>query len=140
LIRLKKLEKNMQYLLMFYNEPALLSPPQDEAKRQAWFGSWMAYIGALNQSGVAVSGHGLQHPHTATTVRLRGDQRQVQDGPFADTKEMLGGYYVIDVPDLDEALAWAARCPAALTGSVEVRPVMSPPPQAAKPAAPSARA
>ncbi len=123
----------MQFMLMFYNEPALLNPPADEASRQAWMGSWMAYIGAMRQSGVAVNGHGLQPPHTATTVRIRSEKRQVQDGPFADTKEMLGGYYVIEVRDLDEALAWAARCPAALTGSVEVRPVMAPPPQAMQP-------
>jgi hypothetical protein len=60
---------------------------------------------------------------------MRGDQRQVQDGPFADTKEMLGGFYVIDVPHLDEALAWAARSPAALKGGVEVRPLMDNPPK-----------
>jgi hypothetical protein len=125
------LEKTMQYMLTYYDSPAQITPPQDEAKRQAWFGSWMAYIGALHQAGVVVNGHGLQPPHTATTVRVRGDQRQVQDGPFADTKEMLGGYHVIEVPNLDEALAWAARCPAALTGGVEVRPVMLPPPQTA---------
>jgi hypothetical protein len=68
----------------------------------------------------------------ATTVRLRGGQRQVQDGPFADTKELLGGLFLIDVPDLDAALVWAARCPAAATGSVEVRPQLPPPPGVAR--------
>ena len=79
---------------------------------------------------MAVNGHGLQLPHTATTLRQRDGQRQVQDGPFADSKEQLGGYFVIDVPRLDDALEWAARCPTAATGAVEVRPVMSPPPHA----------
>ena len=69
-----------------------------------------------------VGGAGLQPPATGTTVRLRGGARQVHDGPFADTKEQLGGYYIIEVPNLDAALEWAAKCPAAPTGSVEVRP------------------
>ena len=83
---------------------------------------------AIRASGVVVSGAGLQPPETATTVRLKGEQRHVQDGPFADTKEQLGGFFVIDVPDLDAALAWAARSPAATDAAVEVRPVMPPPP------------
>ena len=69
-----------------------------------------------------VGGTGLQPPSLATTIRLRAGKRQVQDGPFADTKEQLGGYYVIEVPGLDQALDWAARCPSATNGSVEVRP------------------
>ena len=69
-----------------------------------------------------VGGSGLQPPSVATTVRQRDDKRQVQDGPYADTKEQLGGYYEIEVADLDTALDWAARCPAAATGAVEVRP------------------
>jgi hypothetical protein len=64
---------------------------------------------------------------TGTTLRVRGDKRQVQDGPFADTKEQLGGYFVIEVPDLDSALEWAARAPCASTGGVEVRPVFTAP-------------
>ena len=67
-------------------------------------------------------GAALQPPPTATTVRQRDGKRQVQDGPFAEVKEQLGGYYVVDVPNLDKALEWAARCPAASSGSVEVRP------------------
>jgi hypothetical protein len=72
-----------------------------------------------------VGGAGLQPPPLATTVRLREGKRQVQDGPFADTKEQLGGYYVIEVPGLDQALDWAARCPSVSSGSVEVRPNLS---------------
>jgi hypothetical protein len=71
-----------------------------------------------------VSGNGLQPPHTATTVRIQDGKRHVQDGPFADTKEQLGGYFIIDVPHVDAALEWAARAPCASTGGVEVRPVM----------------
>ena len=75
-----------------------------------------------------VSGAGLMPPDTATTVRIRDGQRLVADGPFADTKEQLGGFFVIDVADLDTALEWAARSPAATYSSVEVRPVMPPMP------------
>jgi hypothetical protein len=67
---------------------------------------------------------GLQPPTMSTTVRLRDGQRVVHDGPYADTKEQLGGYFVLEVPDLDPALEWAARCPAAAAGSVEVRPLL----------------
>lgn len=94
-------------------------------------GAWNAYIGALYASGAVVNGHGLQGHHTATTVRVVQGRRQVQDGPFADTREHLGGYFVIDVPSLDTALEWAARAPCASTGGTEVRPLMAPPPQAA---------
>lgn len=119
----------MQYMLMFYETTAILANRETAAAPEYWSG-WMAYIGALHQSGVVVSGNGLEAPRTATTIRLRGDKRQVQDGPFADTKEQLGGYFVIDVPNLDAALEWAARAPCASTGGVEVRPIMPPPPQA----------
>ena len=78
-----------------------------------------------------VGGAGLEPPLTATTVRAPEGKRRVQDGPFADTKEQLGGYYVIDVPDLDKALEWAARCPSASTGAAEIRPNMPPPPPGA---------
>ncbi|WP_244457137.1 YciI family protein [Roseomonas fluvialis] len=97
-----------------------------------YWGGWTAFIGAMAQAGIIVKGDGLQGPHTATTLRLRDGRRQVQDGPFPDAKEQLGGYFVIEVPDLDAALDWAARAPCALTGSVEVRPVL--PPMAAPPA------
>jgi hypothetical protein len=76
----------------------------------------------------ARGGAGLHAPAMATTVRLRGNERLVQDGPFTETKELLGGLFMIEAPDLDAALAWAARCPAAATGSVEVRPMLPPPP------------
>jgi hypothetical protein len=74
-----------------------------------------------------VGGSGLQLPETATTLRLQKGQRQVQDGPFADTKEQLGGYFIINVPDVDTALDWAARIPAAPGSVIEVRPNLTPP-------------
>src|SRR5580765_4030101 len=111
----------MQYMLMFYETPDDLAQ-RAGANAETHMAGWMAYIGALYQAGVAKNGDGLLAPATATTLRIRGDKRQVQDGPFADTKEQLGGYVIIEVPHLDNALEWAARAPCAATGGVEVRP------------------
>lgn len=74
-----------------------------------------------------VAGAGLQLPETATTVRIRDGQRQVHDGPYAESKEMLGGFFLIDVPNLDVAIEWAARAPSTSYGSTEIRPVLAPP-------------
>lgn len=85
---------------------------------------WMAYDKEVKEAGIFVSGESLADLVTATTVRVDGDgRRTVTDGPFAETRELLGGFYVIDVPDLDAALDWAARCPGARDGSIVVRPV-----------------
>ncbi len=84
-----------------------------------------AYSQALVDAGAIVGGNALRPPATATTVRVRDGQTLTTDGPFAETKEVLGGYFVIDVESLDEALEWAARCPGARTGSIEVRPLMA---------------
>ena len=119
----------MQYMLMYYETAEDIACRADQRAPAYWAG-WNAYIGALGQAGVIVRGDGLMPPATATSVRVRGDARQVQDGPFADTKEQLGGYFVIEVPDLDAALDWASRAPCAASGGVEVRPVMPPPPSA----------
>lgn len=97
----------------------------------AYWGAWNAFIGAMAQAGVIVKGDALQAPHTATTVRVRDGRRQVQDGPYVDAKEQLGGYFIIEVPDLDTALDWAARAPSALNAAVEVRPVLPMAPPAA---------
>ncbi len=114
----------MQYMLIFREPSEDEHPRNDPEKAQAYYGAWKAYIGALNKAGVIVGGRGLQPPQTATTVRVRDGQRQVQDGPYPDTKEQLGGYYVLEVDDLDVALDWAARSPAASQGSVEIRPIL----------------
>jgi hypothetical protein len=113
----------MQYLILIYESPADADLRHGPNAPEYW-GGWQAYSQALTQAGVMAGGNGLQLPATATTLRLAGGKRQVHDGPYADTKEQLGGYYVIDVPDLDAALEWAARCPALPNGAVEVRPVL----------------
>lgn len=112
----------MKFMLMFFDTAANQAPSAEDLT--AHYGAWGAYAGAMGQAGVMVAGHGLQRRETATTLRVRDGMRQVQDGPFADTKEQLGGYFVIDVPTLDDALAWAARSPTAATGTVEIRPVL----------------
>jgi hypothetical protein len=118
----------MQYMILLREPVEKFSERNDPEKADAYWGAWGAYIGALYQSGIVVSGSGLQAPHTATTLRLRDGRREVQDGPYADTKEQLGGYFVIEVPDLDAALEWAARSPSASYASVEIRPVLPPMP------------
>ena len=114
----------MQYMIMNWVKPsAFAENGRDEV--EPTMAAWGAYTQALIDAGVMRGGNALKPSFTATTVRLRDGQREVQDGPYADTKEHLGGYYLIEVPDLNEALAWAARNPAASTGAVEVRPVFT---------------
>jgi len=112
----------MHYTLMFCLSPEEFEARSNPKTQQAFFASFMPYMNAIREAGILVSGAGLQPPSTATTVRLRDGKRLVQDGPFADTKEQLGGFCVINVPDLDAALDWAARYPAGQGGLVEVRP------------------
>jgi len=115
----------MKYTILVYENAVELSARTDAQRKDAYWGAYRAYTKALMDAGVMVGGAGLQPPPLATTVRLRDGKRQVQDGPFADTKEQLGGFYLIEVPGLDQALDWAARCPSAASGSVEVRPNLS---------------
>jgi hypothetical protein len=110
-----------QYMLLICNPIEGLSPEAAQAEHP----KWMAYTQALSEAGALVSGEALQPVATASTVRVRSDERLVSDGPFAETKEALAGFYVIDVADLEAALDWAARIPSATRGSVEVRPVMA---------------
>jgi hypothetical protein len=109
------------YALLIYS-PTDGGPSPEEM--EAEFPRWMSYSQALSDEGVARGGEPLQDGATATTVRVRNGETIVTDGPFAETKELLGGFFLIDVPDLDAALAWAARMPNIEYGSVEVRPVM----------------
>jgi hypothetical protein len=112
----------MKYLLMDYvNEAGWPTIPRAEQER--WLGAYNAYMEAMAKAGVLRSTQGLQPTAAATTVRVVNDKAQVLDGPYADSKEQLGGFHVIDVPDLDAAIAWAARSPTALHGVVEVRPL-----------------
>ncbi|GGI78935.1 hypothetical protein GCM10007973_14470 [Polymorphobacter multimanifer] len=117
----------MQFALL-YNETPEEQGRRDTADAPAYWGAWSAYMGAMAAAGVMHSGQGLLPPATATTLRTAGGKWQVHDGPFADTKEQLGGFVILEVPDLDTALEWAARAPCAGAGSVEIRPVMPPPP------------
>jgi len=112
----------MQYTVLVYESEADFSARTDASQKTSYWGAYKAYTQALRDAGVMVGGAALQPPHAATAIRQRHGQRQVQDGPYAEAKEQLGGYYVLDVPDLDTALEWAARCPAAASGAVEVRP------------------
>lgn len=114
----------MHYMLTMFEVDADFAVRNDPEKADAYWGAWVAYSAAIQQAGIFVSGAALQPPQTATTVRVRGGKTQVQDGPFADTKEQLAGFFVIDVPNLDAALEWASKSPAALSASVEVRPCL----------------
>lgn len=112
----------MQYMIMNYVLPDDFAS-DDRPETSADGPAWGAYTKAMIDAGVMVGGNALHPSHTATTLRIRNGQRELADGPYAETKEHLGGYFIIDVPDLDTALDWAAKNPAASTGSVEVRPV-----------------
>jgi hypothetical protein len=113
----------MQYMILNYTPPA--EHPDAEAVRAAADGElWGAYTRAMIEAGVFVAGNALHPATTATTLRVRGSARAIEDGPYAASKEQLGGYYIIEVPDLDTALHWAALNPAAASGAVEVRPVV----------------
>lgn len=112
----------MQYTLLFGLTPGEFEARSDPEKQKAFYGAFIPYLKAIREAGIFVTGAGLQPPSSATTVRLKEGKRQVQDGPFADTKEQIGGFVVIDVPDLDTALSWAARYPCEEGGLVEVRP------------------
>jgi hypothetical protein len=116
----------MQYMLLFYSPPSDLERTREDPESAAYWESWRAYMGAIYAAGVVKSGNALQAPYTATTVSTRAGARQVVDGPYADTKELLGGYLVIEVPSLDEALQWATRSPSSDRGSTEVRPIFDP--------------
>lgn len=113
----------MQYAILIYSDPAD-EPTQDSPEGQAEFAAWMSYSQALADAGVMRGGEALHPTQAATTVRIRNGETLNTDGPFAETKEILGGFYVIDVEDLDAALAWAARVPSVGYGSVEVRPIV----------------
>lgn len=112
----------MKYMLLIYgnetNVQAMSKPDMDQM-----LAAYGAYTEALKKAGVMIDGNRLQGSASATTVRTAAGKTNVLDGPYADTKEQLGGYYMIDVPDLDAALSCASRCPAASHGVVEVRPL-----------------
>jgi hypothetical protein len=113
----------MQYALLIYDdEKAWETMSEDE--RNAVYGEYFAFTNELRASGGFIDGNPLQATSASTTVRVRNGEQVVTDGPFAETKEQLGGYYVIEAETVDEALGWAAKIPGARYGSIEVRPVM----------------
>lgn len=118
----------MNYTILIYESSAdfAVRTDPDPAKQHAYWAAWPPYSQALKDAGVFVGGAGLQPPATATTLKFNDGQRLVQDGPYADTKEQLGGFFTINVPDLDAALDWAGRCPRMPGRIVEVRPNLSP--------------
>ena len=111
----------MQFALMIYHTPEEFELRKDYSDPR--IGAWRAYYKALVEGGVYVGGDALEVPETGSTVRLRDGKRRVQDGPYADTKEQLAGFIIVEVPSVDSALDWAARCPGAAIGAVEVRPL-----------------
>jgi hypothetical protein len=117
----------MKYALLIYETAAGFAMRADPKKSQAYWAGFAAYTKALQDAGVMVASAGLQLPDTATTLKLDDGRRLVQDGPYADTKEQLGGFFIINVPDLDTALEWAARIPAAAGGVIELRPKLERP-------------
>lgn len=111
----------MEYALIIYEGENDFQARNDPARRSAYWEGWKAYSEAVKAAGILRGGAGLELPETATTLR----NGHVQDGPYADAKEQLGGFYRIEVPDLDTAMQWARRIPVTATGCVEVRPVLA---------------
>jgi hypothetical protein len=112
----------MRYIVLIYESPEDFGS-RGSGPGHPYIAAWRAYYKALVGAGVYVDGAPLQDVGTATTVRLKDGRRHVQDGPFAEAKEQLGGFMLLELPSIDEALEWAARCPAAASGAVEVRPM-----------------
>jgi hypothetical protein len=113
----------MQYMLLLYSDPAgwaAMTPDQQEAA----MGKYVAYTKMLVDAGVMRGGEQLARPDAATTVSVQNGARRIQDGPFIESKESLGGFYLIEAPDLDAAIGWAEKCPSAHHGHVEVRPII----------------
>jgi hypothetical protein len=113
----------MQYALLIYETPEACARREHGEDEAAYVGAWRAYYTAVVVAGIYAGGNPLDLPETGTTLRHKEGKRQIQDGPYANTKEQLGGFMLLELPSLDAALEWAARCPAASYGAVEVRPL-----------------
>ena len=113
----------MKYLCLIYDEERKLAGmPKDES--DAFMGEYFAFTNGIQESGHYVAGEALQPVESATTLRMRNGRLSTTDGPFAETKEQLGGFYLIEARDLNDAIQVAARIPSVRTGSIEVRPVV----------------
>lgn len=115
----------MKYALIIHERPEELAK-RTNAQAPAYWAAWTAFSDAVQKAGVMAGGAGLEAPHTATTLTLHPAGAQIHDGPYADTKEQLGGFFIVDVPDLDAAIQWASRIPSP-GGKVEVRPLLTMP-------------
>ena len=114
----------MQYMLLIYGNEGAYKSMQNKPEGKEMHAAYGAYTQALIKAGVMKGGDQLKDSTSATTVRIEGGKTKVLDGPYADTKEQLAGYYIIDVADADAALSWAAKCPGATYGAMEVRPII----------------
>jgi hypothetical protein len=112
----------VRYSLLIYETPEAYAQ-REQGDDSPYLGAWRAYYRSLVEAGVYVGGDPLHLPETGTTVRRRDGHRQIQDGPYAHTKEQLAGFIIVELASLDAALDWAARCPASSYGAVEVRPI-----------------
>jgi hypothetical protein len=121
-------DPTMQFMILAYEHDDAFASRDDPDRAGDYWAAWSGYLDAIGASGVLVGAGGLLPPSSATTLRLRDGERMLQDGPFAASKEHLGGYFVVEVDSLDDALVWAERCPSAEYASVEVRPLLPPPP------------
>jgi hypothetical protein len=113
----------MRYILLINTDESIEAQRSDE-ENEAVYGAYFAFSKEIRESGAYITGEALQPTATATTVRVRNGQTLTTDGPYAETKEQLGGFYMVECADLDEAIAWAAKIPGAKEGAVEVRPIM----------------
>jgi hypothetical protein len=112
----------VKYALLIYETPQAFGD-REQVGDSPYYAAWRAYYRSLVDAGVYVGGDPLHAPETGTTIRQRDGKRHIQDGPYANTKEQLAGFVVLELPSLDVALEWATRCPATLHGAVEVRPL-----------------
>jgi hypothetical protein len=114
----------MQYLLLIYDDEKIWQNMSD-AERGKYMAEYDAYTKSIKETGNFIAGEALQPTHTATSVRLRDSKALTTDGPFAETREQLGGFYMVEAKNLDEAIALASRIPSAKIGTIEVRPIMT---------------
>lgn len=119
----------MQYALLIYEDHDAYPGGEQGEAWQAILNAHTAFGGEVAQAGIMRGGAGLKAVQTATTVRTQGGQQTVHDGPFAETREELGGFYLIEVADLDEAIAWARKVPLSKNGAIEIRPTIGPMPE-----------
>jgi hypothetical protein len=113
----------MQYAILIYETAEAFAGRATRDDRDPLLAAWRSYHRSLVEAGVYVAGEPLRAPDTGTTVRIKNGKREIQDGPYATTKEQLAGFQILELPSLDAAIEWASRCPAAGYGAVEVRPL-----------------